>query len=403
MKKRFLCRYVTPEGETKKEVLEVYSVEDIKYYMAQHQYLLISYKTESDKISKLKKKMQRPLKDKELVEFCDQMYFVFSSGTSLIEGLNIIKRGNQNKRVAETIDFLYKEVESGNSLSHAMKSMEHLFPALLIHMVESGEVSSNMEDIFSEMKQYYEKQGDVKGKILSALIQPAILLFIGMIMLVYFLQVALPDLMGNLEIDQNQLPMITKVLIAISNFTSEYYLYMIFIIAVTIGGVIFAWQNEKVRFLGHKLILKIPVIGTTLRSLETFRVSLSLYLFLRSDVSILTALEIIESILKNTVAKKSVHETRKELLEGNTLSDGFSKVPFFDYKFVKYLEVGEETGSLESVMQNISTYYRNRIDEIIKKSLSLLEPVLTVTMAVMTGIIVAAVALPIFSMVDYIQ
>lgn len=403
MKKRFLCRYVTPEGETKKEILEVYSVEDIKYYMAQHQYLLISYKTESDKISKLKKKMQRPLKDKELVEFCDQMYFVFSSGTSLIEGLNIIKRGNQNKRVAETIDFLYKEVESGNSLSHAMKSMEHLFPALLIHMVESGEVSSNMEDIFSEMKQYYEKQGDVKGKILSALIQPAILLFIGMIMLVYFLQVALPDLMGNLEIDQNQLPMITKVLIAISNFTSEYYLYMIFIIAVTIGGVIFAWQNEKVRFLGHKLILKIPVIGTTLRSLETFRVSLSLYLFLRSDVSILTALEIIESILKNTVAKKSVHETRKELLEGNTLSDGFSKVPFFDYKFVKYLEVGEETGSLESVMQNISTYYRNRIDEIIKKSLSLLEPVLTVTMAVMTGIIVAAVALPIFSMVDYIQ
>lgn len=399
----YKCRYLTPKGEVKNEKLSFFSEEDLNSFMRQNQFMIISYEEDSSILKTLQNKSVRPLKNKEITEFCDQMYFIFNSGTSLIEGLYIIKNDNDNKKVSTILNKIHQEVEKGNTLSDSMKSNKGMFPSLLIHMVESGEVSGNLGDIFLQMKQYYEKQGQVAQKIKAALIQPVILLFIGIVVSIYFLQFVLPDLMSNLDIEYNQLPLVTKVLISLSNFIGSYHFYIVGAI-ISIGIVLwYLWQMHRFRYFAHKHLLKIPIFGSTVRYLETFRVSMSLHLFIRSDVSILTALEILENLMKNLIAKESIADARQSLIEGGSLVNGFKKNEFFGDKFIKYMEIGEETGNLEEVLGNLSSYYKNKIDEIIDKSLKNLEPILTVVMAVVVGTVVSAIALPIFSMVDYVQ
>lgn len=403
MESMFKCRYITDSGEVKNEKIKFFSEEDILPFMKQNHYRLISYQKDHSLIQSLRKKTARPLDNKELTEFCDQLFFVFQSGTNLIEGLHIIKNDNDNPKVSETLQRIHQEVERGNTLSDAMKANGDMFPKLLTHMVESGEVSGNLDGIFRQMKEYYEKQGQIGQKIKMALIQPVVLLLIGIGVSFYFLRYALPDLMNNLEIEENQLPMLTKSLLFMSDFIGVYGIHILAGCIATAIAFRYLFRKHSFRYQFDKGLIKVPIIGHTLQYLETFRVSMALHLFVRSDVSILTALEILENIMTNQLAKESISDAKQSLVEGGSLVSGFNKNGFFGDKFIKYMEIGEETGNLEEVLGNLSSHYKNKIDEIIEKSLKNLEPILTVVMSVVVGVVVMAIAMPIFSMVDYIQ
>lgn len=403
METTFRCKYLTPSGEVKNDKLKFFSEEDILPFMQQNQYLLISYHKDRSVIQHLRAKAVRPLNNKELTEFCDQLFFVFHSGTNLIEGLYIIKNDNDNQKVSEILSRIHQEVERGNTLSDAMKVNEGMFPALLLNMVESGEVSGNLDGIFSQMKDYYEKQGQVGQKVKMALIQPVILLLIGMGISFYFLRYALPDLMSNLDIEENQLPALTKSMLFMSDFLAVYGVHLLFGIILLFIVFYFLKQVQAVRYQLDKALMKIPIVGNTLRYLETFRVAMALHLFVRSDVSILTALEVLENLMTNQLAKESISDAKQSLIEGGSLVAGFNKNRFFGDKFIKYMEIGEETGNLEEVLGNLASHFKNKIDETIEKSLKNLEPILTVVMSVVVGVVVMAIAMPIFSMVDYVQ
>lgn len=401
--KLFKCKCLTNEGDIVHELVEATDIQEVQKILKARYMKLISYEKESFVHSTFKKVKERPLSSSELVFLCDQFYFIFSSGTNLMDGLLLVDHSGRKRKVNHLFKEITKDVAEGVSLSSSLKRNQHMLPDILIYMVETGESSGNLEEIFLEMKEYFLRQQEIKRKVTGALVQPAFLMVFGLITLVYFLKSLLPELMENLDIKESQLPLLTKVVLGASSIVTNHAFLLLFGFVITVLGGWGLIQRPSTRLFIHRAMTKVPFLGRLVVYLETFKVSIALSLFLKSNVPIVYALDIIAKLMSNEVARKSVKETKTTILEGMNLSDGFERERFFDESFIRYIGMGEATGNLEEVTKNLTQQYRLRIDDFIKKSLTILEPAMTVVMTLIVGVLVMSIVLPIFSMVDYIQ
>lgn len=399
----YKCKCITSNGQVIIDSIEAKDFNELKRLIENKDLKLIRAAKENSITSKINSLKKRKLKQEELAELCSQIYFVLNSNTTLLNGLQIIKSDKKKDKVSQVIEHLYSDVEKGSSLSESMQSISYMFPKLFIYMIMSGELSGNLSTVFRQMQLYYETQGEIKKKVQSALMQPAILIVIAFGMLIFFLNFVLPEIMTAVEIGEDQLPLITRIVIGFSNYISAYYYYIIITIILVMFFGSKLYQNENVRFQVHKVLSKTPMISSFIKHMETYRFSMTLHLLLEAGVNLLETLDTIQNIMSNEVAKKSVKETKDTLLEGNRFYEGLSKSKFFDESFLKAIRIGEETGSLDDVLEQMSEYYKKKVDNKIKKTLALLEPMLTVGVGVFVGILILSIALPVFSMMDYIQ
>lgn len=399
----FKCKCLNTTGDLVIEKIYATDLDEVKKVLQSRSLKLVTFTTMGPLHRLVRKIQKRPLTATELISFCDQFYFVFSSGTNLMEGLHIIEKENRNKKMNDLFQEISRDIGEGMSLSYSLKRNEHMFPDILIYMVETGEISGNLEEIFLEMKEYFIRQQEIKRKVSGAMIQPAFLVFFGAIVLLYFLNSILPELMENLEIKEEQLPLVTKAIMQLSDIVRDQGAFILMGIVGLFVSWVWMMKNRAFRYVVHRTLLKVPIIGKAIIYLETFKLSIALSLFLKSDVSIVKALDIVSKLMRNEVAKKSVTEARHTILEGMELHQGLRKVEFFEDSFIKYMEVGEKTGNLEEVSKNLTSQYKLKVDAFIQKTLALMEPTMTVMMTVVIGILVMSIALPIFNMVDYIQ
>lgn len=336
------------------------------------------------------------IKLQEIIVFCRQMAIIIKSGISLTMGLDILKK-QSTLGFKKTIMQVNAEVQKGRTLAQAMKETDLKFPDLLVRMISTGESSGNMDAVLDNMGDYYERENYLKQKLTSAMVYPIILIVMAIGMLIFFSYFILPSM--NELMEGQELPIITQVVMGIiDGLTSIYSLIVIVIIILLLIVIKRVVPINKYRKVKDTIILKVPVIGEVIKDIITVRFLTTLHLLTKSGMDIVNVLEIIKKIMSNYLAEEALEQSLEGIKRGERLGETLLNADFFEPLAVQMISVGEETGELEKILAEVSSFYEKRLELKIEKLVSLIEPAFTLIIGGSIGVIILAIALPIFTM-----
>ncbi|KAJ51624.1 type IV pilus assembly protein PilC [Clostridium tetanomorphum] len=339
------------------------------------------------------------IKDELISSFCGQMAIIINTGVSILKGLEIVSE--QDKKLKKVADAVLIGIRKGETLGHSMSSTG-FFPKLLIDTVNSGELSGNVDEILFNMENFYQREANMKNKVKGALIYPCILLILTISMMLFFNFFIFSKISSIFE-DINNLPFITKLLLKTMNYTNNNFLLLILQIFIFILAVNYIKNINKVKLYLDKIILKVPIIGEFKRNIITNRFSRSMWIFIKSAVPIINALENLELIVDNLYISKKIENAKKEIANGARIADSFEDKKVFDPITIQMMRIGEETGKLESMFLKLTSIYDRKVENSMNKLMSLVEPAFTLIIGFVVGVVIIGIALPILQMSNSIK
>jgi type IV pilus assembly protein PilC len=337
---------------------------------------------------------------KELAIFTRQFSVMIDAGLPLVQCLEILASQQENKTFQKVLTATRESVEGGATLSSAMRQHPKVFDALYVNMVEAGETGGILDTILQRLSTYIEKNVKLKRAVKSAMVYPVGVLTIagGVITLLLWKVVPIfATLFAGLGVD---LPLPTKVVIAMSNFVGSIFglLIVIAIVGVVIGLKVW-YGTEQGRFVLDTVILKLPVIGILMRKIAVARFTRTLGTLIASGVPILEGLDITARTAGNAVVERSLLRVRRSLEEGKTLTEPLKDSEVFPGMVTQMISVGEQTGAMDAMLQKIADFYEEEVDAAVKDLLTALEPIMIVFLGVVVGGVVISMYLPLFSLI----
>jgi type IV pilus assembly protein PilC len=337
---------------------------------------------------------------KELAIFTRQFSVMIDAGLPLVQCLEILASQQENKMFQKVLTGVRSSVEGGSTLSAAMKQYPKVFDPLYSNMVEAGETGGILDTILQRLSTYIEKNVKLKAAVKSALIYPVGVLTIagGVITLLLWKVVPIfATLFAGLGVD---LPLPTKIVIALSHFVGSIFGFLI--VVAIVGGVIGLkiWYGTPTgRMVLDTIVLKIPVIGILMRKIAVARFTRTLGTLISSGVPILEGLDITAKTSGNAVVEKALNQVRKSLEEGKSLTEPLKESEVFPGMVTQMIAVGEQTGAMDAMLQKIADFYEDEVDVAVKDLLTALEPIMIVFLGLVVGGVVISMYLPLFSLI----
>lgn len=347
----------------------------------------------------LQTRRKRKPKLQELATYTQQLSNLLKCGMPLTVALQSMSH-LETKGIPRQVSLdLRQDVMEGRSLSDAMKKPSHVFSDLYINMVRAGEQSGALVDVLRRLAIHYERFAEVQQKFLAALIYPAIVATVGVIIVVFFMTFMLPKFMTIFQGLKVPLPWATRLLMNISHFFSSILNWMI------MGGVIAAGVVLFVRFKstdeGRRKIdtwkMNAPVLGKVVRLNIFGQFARTLATLLINGVPVLTALKITEDIIPNRVVRDAIAKTRDAVTDGKTIAQPLASSRLFPQLMLDLLKIGEETGDVPSALQNIADTYENELSIQLRVLTNLIEPAMIIIMAVGVGFLLFSVLSAMFA------
>lgn len=339
----------------------------------------------------------------EIVIFSRQLATMINSGLPLFQALDILTDQTENPLFKDVLKDVKKDVETGSSFSEALEKFPNTFSQLYTNMIRAGEVSGMLDDIMARLSDYLEKTSRLQRKVKSALVYPAAVSGIAVIITVVLLVKVVPTFADIFSGFDAELPMPTKVLMAVSD-ALRFNLHFVFVGAVIGFFVLKHWLKTpggKKAFDGFSL--NMPVFGPLLRKVAISKFSRTFSTLMKSGVPILEALEIVGKTSGNVVVEAAVNSTRASIREGNSMSEPLEKSGVFPLMVTKMIAVGEQTGALEAMLEKIADFYDEQVDAAVTGLTSLIEPLLIAFLGIVIGGVVLAMFMPMFEMVNIVQ
>jgi type IV pilus assembly protein PilC len=340
------------------------------------------------------------VKSKELAIFTRQFSVMIDAGLPLVQCLEILAGQQENKLFQKVLAGTRASVEGGATLSAAMRQYPKVFDALYVNMVEAGEAGGILDTILQRLSTYIEKNVKLKRAVQSAMIYPIAVFTIagGVVTLLLWKVVPIfATLFAGLGVD---LPLPTRVVIALSNFIGSIFGFLIFV--GFFGGIIALklwYGTPQGRFVLDTIILKLPVIGILMRKIAVARFTRTLGTLISSGVPILEGLDITAKTAGNAVVERALQKVRKSLEEGKTLTEPLKDSEVFPGMVTQMISVGEQTGAMDAMLQKIADFYEDEVDAAVKDLLTALEPVMIVFLGIVVGGVVISMYLPLFSLI----
>lgn len=351
-----------------------------------------------DKDIKMGAEKKVPLK--ELSIFCKQFYTMIDAGVTVVGSLDLLRRQTENRKLANIINKVFEDVQKGMSLSEAMKVHRNQFPTIVISMIEVGEISGNLDTVLDRLAIYLEKDNKIRQKIKTSMVYPKVIGIIAIVAVIFMMIFVVPNFIGMFKDMGSELPLPTKILIGISDLFKN--IWFLLSAAILIPSTIIAYKKfiktDKGRYIYGKVILGLPIIGKNMSKIIASRFSRSLSLMLRTGVPLIQALEVVGNLLDNEVVSRGMLKVKEDIKRGSGLAEPLEAVGIFPVMVTHMISIGEEAGSLDSIVEKVADFYDDELDASIGKLLAMLEPLMIVAMAIVIGGIVIAMILPIFSM-----
>ena len=340
------------------------------------------------------------VKAKELAIFTRQFSVMIDAGLPLVQCLEILAGQQENKFFQKVLTGTRSQVEGGATLSAAMRSSPKVFDSLYVNMVEAGETGGILDTILQRLSTYIEKNVKLQRAVKSALVYPVGVLTVagGVITLLLWKVVPIfATLFAGLGVD---LPLPTKIVIALSNFVGSIFGLLIL---VALGGAIFGvkvwYGTPQGRFVLDTIVLKLPVLGILMRKIAVARFTRTLGTLISSGVPILEGLDITARTAGNAVVERALQKVRRSLEEGKSLTEPLRESEVFPGMVTQMIAVGEQTGAMDSMLQKIADFYEEEVDAAVKDLLTALEPIMIVFLGVIVGGVVISMYLPLFSLI----
>ncbi len=357
--------------------------------------------------SKVKKKAKplfgldsaQPITPKEIAMFTRQVATMLLAGVSLIQALDMIASGSENKSVQRLITKIADEVKAGDPLSQALRKHPKYFDDLYCDLVESGEQSGALDRIFDRVALYKEKAEALKSKIKKALFYPIAVVTIAVVVTVILLIFVVPQFESVFAGFGAELPAFTQFVIGISEFMQAYW-WVIFG-ALAAGGFAFKRAHaasKNVRDNTDKAVLKVPVVGQILHKAAVARYARTLSTTFAAGVPLVDALDSAAGASGNAIYRDAILEIKSEVSSGNQMNFAMRNSNVFPDMVIQMVSIGEESGSLDDMLGKVATIYEQEVDDAVDGLSSLLEPLIMAVLGVLVGGLIVAMYLPIFKL-----
>lgn len=348
-------------------------------------------------------KLKRELDGKALSQFCRHLSVITASGVNILKGLESIAEKTSDKGMRSEAGRIHREVQKGRSIAEAMGDSGSLMPGLLTSMVATGEASGNLDVVLRSMAEFYEKDSRVKQKIKSASIYPIVMLIMAAGLIAFFFNFLLPQLVTLITSSGGELPLLTRIVIGISDFTTRYFVLIIVFLAGLALLLKLYFKTPGGRLRRDGLLLKLPLLGNTLRNVATMRFARTAHLLIKSGLPLPQGLGFIKQNVNNALAEKAVDHALVGLQRGESLAANLAKAKYFDALAIQMISVGEETGELEKVLDEMAGFYGQESDAGFTRLLALVEPVMLLIIGGIVSTVIISVMLPMLDMISHIK
>ncbi|GIV10936.1 MAG: phytochrome sensor protein [Fimbriimonadales bacterium] len=387
-------------GQTRQGKVEAPNAEELKKRL-QAEGLQVIEVTEDRKAPRVPAGGYGRVKLTDLAIFSRQFSTMLDAGVSLIRCLDVLQAQTNNARLRKILMDLSARVESGESLSRSMARHPRAFSQLIIGLIRAGEVGGVLEESLQRIAGFLEKDVELRRKIRSALTYPVIVLLaaIGIVIfLVTWLVPQFADLFKELGI--KEMPAMTQFLIDLSAlFTQRWYVVVISVVVILIAYKLFV-STRVGRRVADRVKLRIPVFGPLHHKIVMARFSRTMGTLLASGVPILQAMETVAGVVGNSVVSDAVIESRSRIREGEKIADPLQRSKMFSPMVVHMVSVGEESGSLDHMLNKIADFYENEVEMAIASLTAAIEPVMIVLLGFIVGFIVIAMFLPMIEVIS---
>lgn len=327
-----------------------------------------------------------------------QLATLLSSGLPLMDALTVLVEQEETQALKSALSSVRDAVREGASLAEALKANPKAFSQLYINMVSAGEASGTLEITLDRLADFLDEQVRFRGKFAAALAYPAIMTVIGVGVLFFLFSFVLPRVVGMFEDMKQQLPFMTIALLWVVKFLSTLW----WAILIVLGGSGYYLQRYFSTPTGKAWLdarlLRFPVFGNLIKMIAVSRFTRTLGTLLQSGVPTLMALDIVKSVVGNTVLADAIHMARENVREGESIADPLRRSGLFPPVVIQMVAVGEKSGELEKMLLKISDSFDRTVETRITALMSLLEPIIILVMGLVVGFIVIAIMLPILQM-----
>lgn len=382
------------EGDSREAVID--KLREMKYF-------IISIEEKRHTLLSTEITFFKSIKIRDLAIFYRQFATMVSAGLTLVNCLEILSKQTENKLLADKIDDIKKNVERGSTLADAFTNHSETFSKLYINMIKAGEIGGVLDDILNRMATLMEKEYELRQKIKSAMTYPLFIFGAAFVMGVFVLLFILPQFVGIFQQFGGELPFLTKMLVWFTVAFNRYW-YIFFAVLALLAFAFISYSRTK---QGHKNIdrikLKLPVFGNLFLKTSVNRFTRTLGTLIKSGVPIIQSLKISAESIGNDILAEAVMNAADRIKEGQSISAPLEESKVFPPMVTQMIMVGEESGELEGMLLNVSQFYDQEVERAVEQLTSVIEPILMVVVAGVVGVMVIAMYLPIFSMVNLIQ
>ncbi len=398
---KFRYKAQNQEKRIQAGVIEAESREEAIKTLQGHSLIVFSLVAEKD-IPLFKKQVNVPflnrIKQKDLVVFSRELATLVEGKVSIVEALKSLARQTSNPNFKDIIAVIAQEIEGGSSLSKSMGKYPKVFSNFYINLIRSAEVSGTLEKTLTYLADYEENRHDTVSKIKGAMMYPLVLLvFMGAIGI--FAMVAIVPQITSMLLEANvELPLMTKILIGLSDFLQNFwYLAILLVIGVIFGFSRWLHSPQGNKIWG-KIVLKIPIVSRVLKNFYLNRIADNLKTLLRGGISILKALDVVSGVIGNSVYRTIILETKEEVRGGKSMSSVFEVYREFPPMFTEMVKVGEKSGNVDTMLEKLASFYKKEVDAVIDNISKLIEPFLIIILALGVAFLVSAIIIPIYKM-----
>ncbi len=337
----------------------------------------------------------------EIANFTRQLATLIKAGIPLAEALGAMVEQVDNIRLKTPVGEVRTAVNEGSALADSLAKHPKLFDDLYVSMVRAGEVAGNLDVVLSRLADFLENSQKIRGKVQAAMLYPIVMLVVGSVLMAILMVAVIPEITSMFTQSGKTLPLKTRVLIGLSDFIRDFFL---FIIVGVIGGIVlFRWwaKSPAGQPVWHGTVLKLPMVGKLVRKINVARFTRTLGTMLQSGVPMLRALDTAKDIVRNVVLKKAIEEAKRAVTEGESLAATLKRSGHFPAATIQMIATGEKTGQLEAMLNRIAEDNESEVDRDLTKVTAALEPMMLILMAVGVGFVVFSILEPIMDMSSF--
>lgn len=397
---------LTPTGAAKDGIVDADSPREARIKLRAQNVMVtkIIERAASAKRDRKKEKIldfSRGLKGKtEVPMYTRQLATLLQAGIPLAQAMTAMIEQAQIPDLEAAFRDIREKLTQGHSFAEALSFHPFYFPDLYVNMVKAGEASGSLDAVLHRLADYLQRQARMRNRVAAALAYPIVMVAVGVVIVIILMAFVVPKVLQVIERTGQSVPVPTMILKAVADFMGAYWYVPAFLIMAVMIGHRIGMRSEEYRFRKDKFMLRLPVLGDLFRKTAVSRFAISMSTLLKSGVPVLESLRIVKDIVDNQVLSRVLDTVQKRILEGTDIATPIKKSKVFPPVVGYMIAVGEQSGQLEDMLDQVAQAYDEEVEVQTAKVTSLMEPLIIVAMAVVVGFIVISVMLPILKISD---